>query len=210
MADGGEESSRPPEPMSSDGAVMVFCGEDTTRLEDQSAEARREMMLPPGPAGLLSSAHGAVDWLAQGLLRERVEMDRERRLLASTWQEVQEARAMTAREKLHVEEEARRLEERGCDHARDLEARLSSAEVLELKEGRNIALVEAAHVGKEHDAAVAVITQARGKLDDAAAATARSRKEVDDAVAAVEQARVERDIVTTAAGLAQAERLADL
>ena len=89
-------------------------------------------------------------------------MDRERLLLAGAWRKVQEARATTVREKLCVAEEARRLEERGPDHARDLEARLSSAEekrerlggklgaaraqVSELKEGRNASLVVAAQV----------------------------------------------------------------
>ena len=103
-------------------------------------------------------------------------------LLAGAWREVQEARATTAREKLRVADETRRLEERGRDHARDLEARLSSAEeklerlggelgaaraeVLEMKEGCNAALVAVAQAGKERDAAVAAITPARGELDD--------------------------------------------
>ena len=86
-------------------------------------------------------------------------MDRERLLLVGAWREVQAARDTTACEKLRVEEEARTLEEHGRNHARDLEARLSSAEekmeqlggelgaaraeVLELKEGCKVALVVA-------------------------------------------------------------------
>ena len=54
------------------------------------------------------------------------------------------------------------------------------AEVLELKEGRNVALVVAVQAGKERNAAVVAITLARGKLDDVAAVTACSRKEVDN------------------------------
>ena len=77
MADGGEANSCPPGPKSSDGTIMVLRGEDVARLEDRSVEAGREMTLPPGLAGLLSSAHEAIDRLAQGLLREKVEVDRE-------------------------------------------------------------------------------------------------------------------------------------
>ena len=180
VADGRKENSCPPGPMSSGGAVMVLRGEDVARLEDRSAEAGREMTLPPRLAGLLSSAHEAVDRLAQGHMREKTEVDREHLLLAGAWREVQEARATTASERLRVAEETRRLEERGSDHASDLEARLSSAEeklarldgelgaarakVLELKEGHNVALVAVAQAGKERDDAVAVITQARGGI----------------------------------------------
>ena len=64
VADGGEANSCPPGPKSSDGAIMVFRGEDVARLEDWSAEAGGEMTLPPRLAGLLSSAHEAVDWIA--------------------------------------------------------------------------------------------------------------------------------------------------
>ena len=91
----------------------------------------------PGSAELLSSAHQAVDRLAQGLLREKAVMDRERLLLAGAWRQVQEARAAVASKGLRAAEEAKGLEERHRDHGHDLEARLSGAEEkLEQRAGR--------------------------------------------------------------------------
>ena len=132
----------------------------TALPESQPPKVGQGMARLPEWEELLSLAHQAVKKLAQGLLGEKAIMDREHLLLARMWRQVQEAQAAVASEELRVAEETKRLEERHHIYARDLEARLSGAEeilqqlsserdtarteVLELKEGRDIALAAVA------------------------------------------------------------------
>ena len=158
---------------------------------------------------LLSLAHHAVDRLAQGFLRGKIEMDKERLLLAGTWCQVQVDRATAVSDELCAAEETKRLEEHQRDHARDLDARLFSpgeelaqlhserdavrAEMLGLKEGRDAALAAFAQVQGERDDIVAAITQVRKERDDATAAVMRAQAERDDATAVAKRVRGQRD-----------------
>ena len=78
--------------------------------------------------------------------------------------------------------------------------------MMELKEGRNAALVVVVQAERECETAAAAIILARGKLDDATAVTARSQKEVDDAATAAEQAQAECNAAMVTAEQARAER----
>ena len=93
---------------------------------------------------LLSLANQAIDRLAQGFLREKAEMDKERLLFAGAWCQDQEDRAATASDEQHAAEEIRRLEEHHRDHARDFDARLFGAgeELAQLRGERNAVRAE--------------------------------------------------------------------